>query len=78
LKRELDQLKKENQKLGGLQDLANKLGQVQKSLKEGDMEGAEKGLGQAADKLKGMEGNEEDLQDLRDQLARLQDAKDSC
>jgi hypothetical protein len=78
LKREMDQLKKEADKLKGLQDLAQQLGQIQKNLKEGNMEGAMDSLSKAADKLKAMEGEDEDLQDLRDQLSRLQDAKDSC
>ncbi len=78
LQRELKELKKESQKLGDLQDLANQLGQCQKCLKEGDMKGASQSLSQASAKMQSMEGQDEDLQDLRDQLRRLQDAKDSC
>jgi uncharacterized coiled-coil DUF342 family protein len=78
LQRELDRLKKDGEKLKGLQELAKQLGQCQKSLKEGDMEGLSQGLGKAGDKMKDMNLDEQDLQDLRDQLTRLQDAKDSC
>ena len=74
----MDALKKESQKLKDLQDFAQQLGQIQKNLKEGNMEGAMDSLSKAGDKLKSMDGDDEDLQDLRDQLARLQDAKDSC
>jgi hypothetical protein len=78
LQRELDRLKKDGEKLKGLQELAKQLGQCQKSLKEGDMEGLSQGLGKAGDQMKQMGMDEQDLQDLRDQLTRLQDAKDSC
>jgi len=78
LQREMKALQKENQKLGDLQDLAKQLGQCQKCLKEGDMNGAMDNLAKAGDKMKSMEGEDKDLDDLRDQLKRLQDAKDSC
>jgi len=78
LQREMKELQKENQKLGDLQDLAKQLGQCQKCLKEGDMNGAMDNLAKAGDKMKSMEGEDKDLDDLRDQLKRLQDAKDSC
>jgi hypothetical protein len=78
LQRELNQLKKESQKLKDLQDLASQLGKCEKCLKEGNMEGASESLSKAGDKLKQMDIDDQDLQDMRDQLARLQDAKDSC
>lgn len=77
LKRELKKLEEEKKKLGGLQDLAKQLAQAQKSLKEGDMDSAAKSMSKAGDSMKNLDADE-DLQDLRDQLARLQDAKDSC
>jgi hypothetical protein len=78
LKRELEQLKKEEQKLKGLQELAKQMGQCQKCLNNGDMEGAAKGLANAGDQLKKMDLDEENLSDLRDQLQRLEDAKECC
>jgi hypothetical protein len=78
LQRELKQLQKDSQKLKDLQDLANQLGKCQKCLKEGNMEGASESLGKAGEKLRQMEMDDQDLQDMRDQLARLQDAKESC
>jgi hypothetical protein len=78
LKREMDQLKKENEKLKGLEELAKQLGQFTKAMKEGNMDAAQESLSKAGDKVKSMEMQEEDLQDLREQLTRLQDAKDSC
>jgi len=78
LQRELSELKKESQKLGDLKDLANQLGQCQKAIKEGDIDKLSENLSKAADKLKNMELDNEDLEDLRDQLKRLKDAKDSC
>jgi hypothetical protein len=42
------------------------------------MEAASQSLSDMAKKLDGMELENQDLQDLREQLARLQDAKDSC
>ena len=67
-----------NDKLKALQDLAQQLGQCQKSLKEGDSQSTDESLAAAADKLKQMDGDEQNLEDMREQLARLQDAKDSC
>ena len=78
LQRELDQLKKDQEKLKDLQDLADKLGQCQQRLKEGDGKGASQSLKEAADKLKDMDLEDQELQDVREQLQRLQDAKDSC
>jgi hypothetical protein len=78
LERELKELKKESQKLGNLQDLAKQLGQCQKCLKEGNMEGAMEGLSKAGEKMKSMEGQEQELDDLKNELKQLQDAKDAC
>jgi uncharacterized coiled-coil DUF342 family protein len=78
LKREMQRLEEEKKKLKDLQDIASKLGQCQKQLKEGDLEQAAESLKAAANKMGDMELDEQDLQDIRDQLKRLQDAKDSC
>jgi DNA repair exonuclease SbcCD ATPase subunit len=72
------ELQKEKQRLGDLNKLAEQLGKCEKCLKEGDMDAASKSLGELAKKLDGMDLENQELQDLRDQLARLQDAKDSC
>jgi hypothetical protein len=78
LQREMAQLKKENEKLKSLQELAKQLGQCQKSLKDGDMQAAADKMSAAADKVKDMERDNQDLDDLRDELQKLQDAKDAC
>ncbi len=78
LKRELDQLKKDSQKMKDLQSLAKQLAQAQQKLKEGDGQGAGDMLAKAADQLKSMAGLDKDLDDIRDQLTRLQDAKDAA
>jgi hypothetical protein len=78
LQREMAALKKESQKLKDLQNLADKLDKVQQALKDGDISAASKDLAKTADKLKSMEGEEQDLDDLRDQLKRLKDAKDAA
>ena len=72
------EMQKEKQRLGDLNKLAEQLGKCEKSLKEGDMESASQSLSEMAKKLDGMDLENQELQDLRDQLARLQDAKDSC
>jgi hypothetical protein len=77
LKRELQELKKEGEKLKDLQKLANKLGQCKQCMSQGDVGEAAKALGQAAQDVGNMELNQKELDDLRDQLARLQDAKDA-
>jgi len=78
LKRELDQLKKDGQKMKDLANLAKQLGQAQQKLKEGDSQGAADMLAQAGEQLKKMDGTDKDLEDLRDQLTKLQDAKDEA
>jgi hypothetical protein len=77
LQRELDQLKKENEKLKDLQKLAQKLGQCQKCLKAGDAGQAGKSLSDAAQQLSEMELDSQELEDIKDQLQRLQAAKNS-
>jgi septal ring factor EnvC (AmiA/AmiB activator) len=78
LNRELDRLKEEGQKLKDLKGLASQLGQVRKGLQQGDGTAAAEALDAAANQVKDMELAEGDLQDLREQLQALQNAKDSC
>lgn len=78
LKREMKILDEEKKRLQDLQELANKLGNCQQKLKEGDMEGASEAMRNAAQQMKNLDLDEQDMQDLRDQLSRLQDAKDGC
>jgi hypothetical protein len=72
------EFQKEKQRLADLNKLAEQMGKCEKGLKEGDMEAASKSLSEMAKKLDGMELENQELQDLREELARLQDAKDSC
>jgi uncharacterized coiled-coil DUF342 family protein len=76
LKRELAKLKQDSQKMKELQDLAAKLGACQKCLEQGDAKGASQKLRAAADQLKDLDLDDEELKDVRQQLQRLQDAKD--
>ncbi|HEV8059505.1 MAG TPA: hypothetical protein VGP68_06515 [Gemmataceae bacterium] len=78
LKRELAQLKKDTQKMKDLANLAKQLGQAQQKLKEGDSQGAADMLAKAGEQLKKMGADDKDLEDIRDQLTRLQDAKDAA
>jgi septal ring factor EnvC (AmiA/AmiB activator) len=78
LKRELAQLKEDSKKLKELQKLASKLGQCQQCLKKGDNKGAAQSMEEAGDNVKNMNLDDQDMEDLREQLQRLQDAKDSC
>jgi hypothetical protein len=77
LERELDKIKKDNEKLKDMQKLAQKLGQCQKCLQQGDNGQAAKALGEAGDQLSQMDLDEKDLDDLKDQLDRLRSAKNS-
>lgn len=72
------EVQKEKQRLADLNKLAEQMGKCEKGLKEGDMEAASQSLSEMAKKLDGMDLENQELQDLREQLARLQDAKDSC
>ena len=78
LKRELQNLKEDSDKLKDLQKLASQLGQCRQALQNGSNKEASQGLSDAAEQLSELEGRDQDLQDLREQLQRLQDAKDSC
>jgi uncharacterized coiled-coil DUF342 family protein len=75
LDRELDRLKRDSEKLQDLADLAEQLGQCKDCLEKGNSEGAGEKLKGAADKLKEMKLNDKELDDLQDQLQRVQDAK---
>jgi hypothetical protein len=77
LERELDQVQKEKKNLKGMEDLANAIGQARKAM-QGDSKDAAERMKGAADSLKDMDMAEKDLEDIRDSLQRLQDAKDSC
>ena len=59
-------------------NMAKQMAKVKDALKKGDNQMAMDELSKTADKMKEMEGNDQDLDDLREQLKRLQDAKDSC
>jgi septal ring factor EnvC (AmiA/AmiB activator) len=78
LQRELKQLEEESQKLKDLQKLAKQLGRAQQALQNGKAGDAAESLQDAADQLKEIGLDDQDLQDIRDQLQRLVDAKDSC
>jgi len=77
LQRELQELKKDTEKLKDLNKLAQKLGQCQKALKEGDSKSAGAALGEAAGELAQIDLDTKELDDLRDQMQKLQGAKDA-
>jgi septal ring factor EnvC (AmiA/AmiB activator) len=78
LKKEMERLKEDAKKLQDMQALASQLAEAQKSLEENKDGSAAESLSAAASQLKEMDLRDKDLADLRDQLERLQDAKDSC
>jgi len=78
LERELDQVQKEKKNLKSMEDLANAIGQARKAVQGSDGKDAAERMKGAADNLKDMDMADKDLEDIRDSLQRLQDAKDSC
>lgn len=76
--REMQNLQQDMEKLKDLQDLAKKMGECQKCMEKGDGKGAQQRLQEAADKLKGMDLDEQDLNDLREQMEKLKGAKEEC
>jgi hypothetical protein len=79
LERELDQLEKnlsklDKETLDQLQDLANKLGQCQKCMKEGDQAGAAEKMAEAAEQLAKLDPKGE-CKELQQQLQELQNAR---
>ncbi len=77
LQRELEQLKKDSEKLKDLKKLAAKLSQAQKALKEGEGGKAAKALGDAGEQLAQMDLDAQEIGDLRDQLQKLQEARET-
>lgn len=73
--KEMKELEKQGESLKDLQDLAQKMGECKKCLEKGDAKGAQKQLKDAMDKMKEMDGDEQTLEDLREQMKRLRDAK---
>jgi uncharacterized coiled-coil DUF342 family protein len=78
LQRELDKVRKDQENLKDLQDLANMMGQCRKCMQSGDGKGASEKMKQAANKIEDMDLEDKDFQDLQDQLQRLEDAKGAC
>jgi hypothetical protein len=77
LKREMEQIKQDAKKLENLEKLAKSLQQVRQNLEDGKSVDAGQGMQGAADQMKDTELDEQEQQDLKEQLQRLQDAKDS-
>jgi uncharacterized coiled-coil DUF342 family protein len=78
LQRELDKVRKDQENLKDLQDLANMVGQCKKCMQAGDSKAASEKMKNAADKIKDMDLEDKDFQDLQEQLQRLEDAKIAC
>jgi hypothetical protein len=78
LRRELDRIDKENAKLRDLTDLASKLGQMKQALDQNDADARQKAMKQAADALKDMDLSQKEVDDLNEQMQRLQDAKSAA
>jgi hypothetical protein len=77
LEREMEKIKKDNEKLKDLQKLAQKLGQCQQCMKAGEMDQAAKALGEAGEQLSQMDLDEKEIDDLKDQLDRLKNVRNS-
>jgi hypothetical protein len=77
LEREMAQLRQENEKLKDLQKLANKINQCQQCMKAGDSAGAQKAMGQAADQISEMARDDKEMNDLRDALQSMKDAREA-
>jgi hypothetical protein len=76
LKREMAALKKESQKMADMKELAQQLAKCQKAINEGDMDMASQTLDKAGKKVQEMD-MEDDLSELREDLKRLEGAKDA-
>jgi len=75
-KRELAKIDKECQNMKSLADLAEKLGQCQQSLQQGDGEQAAQALSEALDKLGEMELDQKELERLQQMAADLDKLKE--
>lgn len=77
MQQQLDKLNQKSQKMDKLQDMASKLGQCSKCLKEGDGEGAKAQLDELAADLKGMQQEMDELKSIDDVMDQIADAKNA-
>jgi len=75
LERELQQLRQDNEKLQDLKKLADKLNQCQQCLQSGDAEGLKRAMAQAAQQLGDAARENQEVDDLRDALRKLQESQ---
>ncbi len=77
LQRQLDKLKQADETMSRMQQMADKLGQCQQRMQQGDMQGAAAQLAEMADELQDMQAELVQLETLDEMLDQIADAKES-
>jgi hypothetical protein len=75
--KKMAQAKEQAEKMKDLKELGDKVGECKECLGNGDPKGAAEKLGQAADKMKKMDPNNQELQQLQQEQQRLQELRDA-
>jgi hypothetical protein len=75
--KQMAQAKEQADKMKDLKELSDKIGEGKDALDKGDQKGAAEKLGQAADKMKKMDPNNEEMQRLQQEQQRLQELRDA-
>ncbi|MCA9211579.1 MAG: hypothetical protein KDB27_00815 [Planctomycetales bacterium] len=77
LQKKLDNMNSQNSQMNSLRQMAQKMGQMQKSLQEGNPQDAANQLSQLAEDLEGMQQELDELEMLEGALDQIADAKNS-
>lgn len=77
LQEKLDQLKKLDQEMGKMKDMAAQLGKASDQLQKGDANAAAKELAKAAENLEGMQSKLDELQTINEMMDEIADAKNA-
>jgi len=76
LEEALDQLRQQGPQMDQLQDLAQKLGQCSKCMKDGQLKDAAEGLGQLQKQLEGLQGQLDEMEMIDDAMGQLSQMRD--
>lgn len=77
LDREMNQLKQERQEKSEAKELAEQLDKAQKALEKGDTKAAGEAMQEVAEQLDKLEQREQNLDDVQNELQRMNDLRDS-
>jgi hypothetical protein len=77
MQQQLEKMEQQDKQMSRLQQMANKLGQAQQAMQQGDMKNAAAQMGEASQQLQDMQAELAQLETLDEMLDEIADAKDS-